>query len=179
MPDGVVGLDLSLTASGFATETRRGTLRSKHRGVERLVDLRRQLIDTLDGGLDGPPRLVVLEGYSMGTQRQASHAHALGELGGVIRVALWERNIAFVEVPPASLKLAATGRGNARKEEVLAAAIRRLGYEGADNNEADALWLRTMALVRFGLPGAPVLPAAHLRNWPDAIAWPDLAWEAA
>jgi hypothetical protein len=43
--------------------------------------------------------------------------------------------------------------GNAKKPEMIAAARARLGYRGADDNEADALWL--LAYAR-----AELLPAA-------------------
>lgn len=40
----------------------------------------------------------------------------------------------------------ATGKGNAGKDEVLAAAIRKFGYQGSSNDEADALVIAYLGL---------------------------------
>jgi Holliday junction resolvasome RuvABC endonuclease subunit len=176
----VLGLDLSLTGTGVATPD--GGTRTLHtvlRGLDRLRFLRseiRELADPADGTVD----LVAIEGYSMGTQRQASHAHALGELGGVIRLMLHDLGVPTVDIPPASVKKYATGKGNANKNDMLLAAVKRLNYEGNSNDEADALWLRAMTLDHYCdgearlLNDVVVLPAAH-RAALDAIAWPELA----
>ena len=161
----VTGLDLSLTATGVAYHDGTvATLRTKEKGMARLQWLRDQIVDTY---LTGDDPLVVIEGYAFGRPQQASH---LGELGGVIRLAMFEECIPFVDVPPACVKVFATGKGNAGKEEVLAAAIRRLGYQGHDNNEADALWLRAMGCHAMGCPVVDV-PATHARGL-DKVEWP-------
>lgn len=161
----VVGLDLSLTATGIATVDETAVLRPMGlTGPARLMCIR----DDVLAALPVLHPLVVVEGYAYGRHNQA---HQLGELGGVIRLALWEAGIPYVEVPPSTLKKYATGRGNAGKDEVLAAAIRRLGYDGHDNNEADALWLRAMGCAAYGAPLAG-LPKTHAV---DGIAWPELA----
>ena len=46
--------------------------------------------------------VVFIEGYAM--SKQTSHAHAQGELGGILRLDLFERDIPFIEVPPTSLR---------------------------------------------------------------------------
>lgn len=159
----VVGLDLSLTATGIATPEGQRTIGTKARGCERLIELR----DTIRKACELAD-LVAVEGYSFGSRN--SHAHALGELGGVVRVALHVASVPFVEVPPSSLKKFATGKGNAGKEEVLASAIRRLGYEGHDNNEADALWLRAMGMDALGCP-LVAMPESH-RAALVKVEWP-------
>lgn len=189
----VVGLDLSLTATGVADADGTAVLKTKMTGIERLIDLREAVLQVIGlpriieaqssvEGLGGRllvdpeswPILVVIEGYSMGTARQNSHAHALGELGGVIRVALTEHSIEFVDVPPASLKKYATGKGNANKGMVLEAASKRSGLDfGGDDNRADAWWLRAMALDYLGDPIVTV-PALN-RGALAAVAWPELA----
>lgn len=176
----VVGLDLSLTATGVATEAGCEVLAAKIRGCERLAWIRDQaILVVLNEAAVYPPRradLVVIEGYSFGSRGRT--LYQIGELGGVIRLALHEQGIPFVEVPPSTLKKYATGHGNAGKGEVLAAAIRRLGYDGHDDNEADALWLRAMALDFYGLPGWCILPASHQVAL-DKIDWPELGEQAA
>lgn len=165
---GVVGVDLSLTSTGVArADGRTFRIRSQLRGMERINHIWQSLAENLSSAF-----LVVLEGYSMGTARQSSHAHALGELGGVVRYKLWTAGFMYVDIPPAVLKKFATGRGNASKEEVLVAAVRRLGYEGSSNDETDALWLRASALERYGHPVVK-MPATH-RDALMNVDWPAL-----
>jgi Holliday junction resolvasome RuvABC endonuclease subunit len=138
----ITALDMSLVATGWAsTNGESGVFcppKSHDRGVSRLRWLRSSVLDRAV-----PSDLVVIEGYAYGAKGNA--VINLGELGGVIRLALSDDGICYVEVPPACVKLFATGKGNAKKDEVLAAAIRKLEYAGHDHNEADALWLLEMA----------------------------------
>jgi Holliday junction resolvasome RuvABC endonuclease subunit len=102
--------------------------------------------------------LVAIEGYSY-----ASHGRStvsLAELGGIVRYGLWCEGIIYIDVPPSTLKKYATGKGNADKGAMLVAAVKRLGYEGTDNNEADARWLHAVGMALMGKPVANV-PELH------------------
>jgi hypothetical protein len=167
----VVALDLSLTSTGVAD--RNGTRRicPKTTGVERLAEVRDAVIDLCLGrDWDSPlldfPDLVVLEGYSYAS---GNKAHDVGELGGVVRLALHQAGIRYEVVPPSSLKVYACGVGNASKDDVLLAAVRRLGYEGNSKDEADALWLYVLALHALGEQRIEV-PKTHLRAL-KALSW--------
>lgn len=170
----ILALDMSLSEAGFAhSDGRAGTLsppRGQNKGMQRVDWFRDQILEATRG-VD----LVVIEGYAMGTKRQ-SHSYSIGELGGVIRHTLWSRQTPYVEIPPATLKKLATGRGNAKKEEVLAAAIRRLGYDGHNHNVADALWLLEAAQQIYAEGVA--LPKAHLEALAK-VTWPKLRKAAA
>lgn len=156
----VLALDLSLTATGVAdTDGTSLTLSSDHKGPERLNDLRNQVDRLTHNQTTCRVDVVAIEGYAMGSARQ-SHSYAIGELGGVIRHRLWMHNVPYVEVPPALVKKYATGKGNAPKDDVFAAAIRRLGYGGNSKDEADALWLWALVLDALGEPVVQV-PAVH------------------
>lgn len=166
----LLALDLSLTASGYATvvtgesPAALGTITPKSRGEERLQSIRNRVLE-LARGAD----VVLVEGYAFG---RANQAHQMGELGGVVRLALYEAGLPFVEVPPSLLKSYATGRGNAGKADVLVAAVKRLGYEGANDNEADAFWLLHMAADHYGAPWAQ-LPEAQ-RAALKKVVWPEI-----
>lgn len=156
LPQRVYGLDLSLTATGVAGATldEHGaswgvdTVASRKRGVERLVELRNSILDAV-----ALADLVVIEGFAYGAARGASSLVSLGELGGVVRVALHEAGIPFVDVPPATVKKFATGKGNAPKDQVLVAAVKRTGgFEFASNDQADAFWLMAMGCEALGAP---------------------------
>jgi crossover junction endodeoxyribonuclease RuvC len=169
----ILALDLSITETGWAlaagSERGCGLIVSKKQAglhpMQRLDRIRRRVLE-LAAGAD----LVVLEGYSFGSKN--SQAHALGELGGAVRLSLWGASIPYVEVPPSVVKKFATGKGNAGKEEVLVAAVRRLGYEGSNNNEADALWLLLAGLSSYGA-GWVEMPKAQ-REALHTVAWPSL-----
>jgi crossover junction endodeoxyribonuclease RuvC len=141
----ILGFDLSLTATGVAYPDGRALISSRLKGMARLDELERLLLNLAKLAEDP---LVVIEGYSFGQGRGIQN-HALGELGGVVRLGLYRAGIPYVDVPPASLKKFATGKGNANKDEMLAVAIRRWGYEGSNNNEADAHLLRVMGLAAY------------------------------
>jgi Holliday junction resolvasome RuvABC endonuclease subunit len=172
----VIGLDLSLTASGVALEhDETVTLTSKQKGVDRLRELRAAILCLCGDPMylshphHDPADLVVIEGYSFSSRN--SHAHGLGELGGVIRLALADARIPYVDVPPASLKKYATGKGNASKGDVLVAAVKRLAYDGSSDNEADALWLREIGVAHIHPSAAADMPLLH-RTALDALTFP-------
>lgn len=165
-PD-IVGLDLSLRATGICRDTPR-VISSMHTDLHRLLDLRRQILEEMGDDVG----LAVVEGYSMGPQRGSGGvAQALGELGGVIRVALFEAGIWRVDVPPSSLKKFACGKGNANKLAVGQAAT-KVGYDGpADDNAVDAWWLRQMGLYRLRTAEVPV--TAYRDDSIANVFWPD------
>jgi len=81
--------------------------------------------------------------------RGVTAAHAYG--GYLAHLTAWaEANkIPYRGVPVGTIKRHVTGKGNADKEAVIAA-VRRLGFEPADDNEADALALLDWALKTGG-----------------------------
>lgn len=169
----IVGLDLSLTATGISCADHTDTIRppKDYRGVDRLEWLRSEIVGHLTAG-NG---LVVLEGYSYAS---ANQAHQVGELGGVVRLTLRRLDIPWVVIPPSSLKKFATGKGGAAKDAMVAAAA-RLGCPADDNNAVDAWWLRQLglyALVAAGYDGVP-----HTAYRDEAVAkieWPEWQKEA-
>lgn len=164
----VLALDLSLTATGWATTLNdHGVYGTHAKGVERL--------NVLDGWLSGlvdasRPQVAVVEGYAYGKGNQA---HQVGEWGGVARLRLYSDGVPFVVVPPAVVKKYATGRGNAPKPDLRMELYKRAGLDVADDNEVDALWLLAAALEVAGDPLWP-MPKANV----DALAkveWPSLS----
>lgn len=165
----IATFDPSLTETGYARANgdRRetGIITTKLRGMERLQFIRDRVLE-----LAARAEVVVLEGYSYASKGRA--VLSLGELGGVLRLALWEADIPVVEIPPATLKQYLTGKGNSKKEVMLAAAIRRLDYPGSNNNEADAYALLHAGLDAYGL-GWVKLPEAQ-RKALEKVKWPEI-----
>lgn len=112
------GIDLSLTSTGLCISGNPTAIRSKLRGTERLIEIRDELLKRL---INSNVEIVALEGYSYSSR--FSHAHSIGELGGVVKVALAEAQIETVIIPPTNRAKFATGRGNASKDEVVAAVL--------------------------------------------------------
>ena len=143
-------------------------MKSKLKGMARLAEICDDIVQ--------PSRdidLVVLEGYSFGAKGNA--VFQLGELGGCVRLDLWRHGLPYVEVPPSVLKKFATGKGNVGKDEVLAAAIRKYGFEGSNNNEADAWILYKMGMARYDEETRSSVAATDYQR--EALAkvdWPDL-----
>ena len=153
----VIGIDPSLTATGIAwPDGTTEVIRWPGSGVHRLAAVY-EWGESLSGRGDG---LAVIEGYAFSSRN--SQAHALGELGGVLRLALHDWAIPFLDVPPACLKKYATGKGNANKDLVRDAARDRLGLPaGVTSDECDAAWLRQIGLALLCDPLAVEVPKVH------------------
>lgn len=167
----IVAFDLSLTGTAVCADGHTDMLRPGNRtGHQRLAHI-------LDGirVWTGQPDLqfVAIEGYSYSSR--ASQAHKAGELGGLVRHHLWSRDIPYIDVPPACVKKYATGKGNADKDAVIHAAIRRGGdlYGGHTNDEADAWWIWALATDLAGTPALTV-PQTH-RDALDKLSLPEPA----
>jgi len=137
----IVGIDLSLTSTGVAVISDElpecyitQTITPRLSGTNRLIEIR----DKLLLGWCGYTDLVVLEGYAFAKNNRA---HQMGELGGVIRVALTEQRINWIEVPPARVKKFCTGKGNAPKDIMIQQVYKHWGVECKTSDEADAFVL--------------------------------------
>lgn len=159
----IVGLDLSLTSTGYSCGDMRRTITTKNKGPARLHDISTELASLLVE-IDTPA--VMIEGYSFASRN--SQAHAIGELGGVVRLVLWNLRIPYVEIPPTCRAKFATGKGNAGKGEVMSSVSARTGivWSGAGADDiCDAFILEEMGLAKQG---------QQRHNWPathmDALA---------
>lgn len=177
----IIGLDLSLTATGVAVIGHDGevtvttikskgdagaTLRERH---SRLDDLRDRIMRRVEGDTD----LVVIEQPAF--SRTTGHHHDRSGLWWLMVDALWywqEEPLSIVEVTPGSLKKYATGNGSAGKDEVLLAVARRYpDIPVKDNNQADALVLAAMGARSLGRP-IDQLPKLNLTAM-GAVKWED------
>ena len=142
-PIRIAAYDLALGRTGVAGVT--GPLHSlepRHGSDEpdlRLLCFFRQFCRHL---IRERPSIVVAEGPAFGVPGKKT-VYALGQLNASLRIAAAELGALFVEIPPSSLKLYATGNGKASKEEMMAAA-EDIGLLPANNDEADAGLLRAM-----------------------------------
>ena len=162
----ILGLDLSLTSTGVCSiliepmdhyddrEVDTRSIKTAGKKDAPLADRAHRLLRIIDQATLGDrPDLVVIEGPSFGQQRQSGqHDRAGLWWQTVIHFEVGE-NVPVVEVPPALLKRYATGKGNAGKDEVLAAVVRRYpDVPVTGNDEADALVLAAMGARHLGHP---------------------------
>jgi len=76
-------------------------------------------------------------------------AHVYGGLLATLTAWCEEAHVPYQGVPVATIKRHGTGKGNADKATMIAAAVNR-GWNPADDNEADALWILDWALNQGG-----------------------------
>jgi hypothetical protein len=146
----LLGLDLSLTSTGYSCGLVNGVIASKERGVVRLKEIAEAIKKLI---LELNIEVVILEGYSFASR--SGQAFSIGELGGVVRLTLHELGVPYIEVPPTCRAKFATGRGNASKNEVISSISAKTGIiwgnPGADD-KCDAWILEEMGLYVLGSP---------------------------
>jgi Holliday junction resolvasome RuvABC endonuclease subunit len=164
----VIGLDLSMTATGMAhTDGHTETIATMAKdGDLRLRHIRVHIDDYLHRN---PVELVVIEDVP---PIRANSLAIIGMVHGVVRDLLWFYGAPYALVPPASAKKYATGRGNATKPDMRMALFQRAGLDLRDDNQVDAWWLRAMGLDYLGQP--PVTLPKEQRKALDKVAWPEV-----
>lgn len=190
----VIGIDLSLTSTGLAVvnhsdvfgttaavarvtsdapktprNTRTGkpeapTLQQRHDRLQRLTGEVREYCTAAD--------LIVIEQPAF--SRSTGSMHDRSGLWWLVVAKLHALDVAVIEVTPTARAKYATGKGNAGKDAVLAAVVRRYAdVEVTGNDEADALVLAAMGARQLGHP-IDDLPRTHLAAL-EAVRWPEEA----
>lgn len=174
----IVALDLSLTSTGMAwgvtaagwpqvtrvesKPPRRVTLASRSHRLRTIAGEVTQRCAGAD--------LVLVEAPTYSGKTTGS-AHDRAGLWWLVVGRLTGAGLNVVEVELHAVKMYATGRGNADKDAVLAAVVRRYPHvEVTGNDEADALVLYAMGARFCGSPIDGDLPKTHLRGM-DRVAW--------
>lgn len=144
----VIGLDTA-TITGVCILGEDGSINAFEQkfkdlqGIAR-VDAFLRFIDTLCDGYNDIGHIagVCIEGYGY------ANAHTLAtlvEVGTGVRLGLHVNNITPIVVAPNTLKKFATGKGNAKKDQIMLAVYKRWGYDSKTNNIADAFVLAKIA----------------------------------
>ena len=168
----ILGIDLSLTSTGISVNGETGTITTLAKGAERLSIISLAILDAV---IDNSIEIVAIEGYSFASRN--SQAFSIGELGGVVRTRLWERNIPYVDIPPTCRAKFATGRGNAAKTEVMSSISAKTGIifagKGADDM-CDAWILEEMCRTTIGISeytwSAAQLSALDKIDWEPLVS---------
>lgn len=155
-----IGIDQSLT--GFAVTAlnvdkpdcyETWVYKSPYNGVKRLSDIGGWLVGKLDW-LVTEQGCFIQEIAMEGTVLASHSALVLGELSATVKLALWDYFIDYdhqdhlrvpLQIPPMTLKKYATGKGNAKKQEMLMQMYKRWNVEFNDDNAADSYALARLA----------------------------------
>jgi Holliday junction resolvasome RuvABC endonuclease subunit len=143
-----MGIDLSLTSTGVCVGGDSVAIVSKQRGTARLIEISEKILELASSSR---PTAILIEGYSFGSK--FSRAHAIGELGGVVKSLLVKHGYPIIDIPPTCRAKFATGKGNAGKKEVLFAvfAISGINFTGPSADDVCDAWvLEQMVLARLG-----------------------------
>jgi Holliday junction resolvasome RuvABC endonuclease subunit len=171
----ILGLDLSLSASGWAMTARRpdvgfdglagGVFRPPEgmRGPERLAWISDRILskvrrrgETSEGNeiVEKLVDLVAIEGYAFSKENAGE---VLGELGGVVRYRLYRAGIGYVEIGPGAARKIVLGRGTIAKVDVKLEVFKRYRVDFPDLNTTEA-WIVAMAawLQLYGKTRQPI-----------------------
>lgn len=139
----ILALDVA-TKCGWATKNASGvwdfSLKRDESSGMRLIRFRSKLKEIID-----------LENINLVTfERTAGHHKSAlivqAELHGAMKLICEDFKIPYRAYSASEIKKHATGKGNAGKPVMVAAAKEKLGYKGSDDNEADALWILDLTI---------------------------------
>jgi hypothetical protein len=172
MPN-VLGLDLSITAPGLcADDNRAHSLKTdSKRGDLRLNDIRDFV--RYSARVRPRPVLAVIEERLPGSRQRGEST--LTMVHGAIRTELNDLEIPYVLVWPTWLKQFATGDAGADKAAMIDSAEAMSGAKFANDDQADAWWLRRMGLAALRMvpaTDAQMVVLGKVGGWPVSIdAW--------
>lgn len=141
------GADLSYTGCGlvvidgadvYKTVIKTGAKQFDH-PAERLIYIRDKVVDWF---MAFAPTLICIEGYSFGSKAGREKA---GELGGAVRIGLYDVPLDYRVVAPTTLKAFVTGKGNAQKSLMLREVYKRWKFETDSDDINDAFALAKFA----------------------------------
>lgn len=138
-----LGLDLSLTATGFyliredgstlafEINTKPDNFATDIERADHIANAILSNIASLRGNL-----FITLEDYFTG--KNPGSAIKLATLGTMVRYRLLKDGFSFIAIMPMQIKKFETGSGNAPKDNILKSVFKRHGFDTNSNNVADA-----------------------------------------
>jgi len=146
----LTGFALSVVSVEFPNQHKTWVLKSEYRGVQRLRHIQNWMMSKFEElEADGN----IIKDIAMeGTVLASQSALVLGELAATVKLGCWEYFLTRegllvtpLQIPPMTLKKYASGKGTAKKQEMLLQIYKRWGVEFNDDNAADAYALARLA----------------------------------
>lgn len=160
----IIGVDLSLVNTGVCVMHYKKEfienylITTELKGIERLSYVRQQFKNILSI-YERYEKVVFIEGYSFNSQ---GRHESIAELGGIIRIFLYDEGISYFEVPPKSLKKYIVNNGNADKISVAIALMKHFEVELNTEHERDAYALAEVGKAYMGL-------TYNLKNYQEEV----------
>lgn len=153
----VVGLDMSLTGTGFcmktgsviAVETIKTTPQTCSDDLARLKFICAEVMKRIPAGT---AMICIEDFFTPSNAMQIGSAIKLAMLGATIRLALYDAHLPFYVVAPSQIKKFCTGSGAAQKSIIVREVFKRWGLDCKDDNQADACTLAHIAEQLCFLP---------------------------
>jgi len=154
---GVVGLDLSLSSTGFARIDGSGQFEvmairvppsdSVHR-IMRIVEIMWKIVNMVDR-----KDVVFIEDYAYRVGGKTSSLASLGELNGIVKLAVFRKTSnPPIEVPIGTWKKFLSNNGALKKDEFKLKVFQKFGIECKTNDEAAAVAIADLGWHAIGNP---------------------------
>lgn len=145
----IAGLDLSLTGTALCAVSEGFTVEATYSpNVDPKMEMVRRLQKLADNIVAATYdfNIVFIEGFSFASKGRS--VVDIAGLGWMVRTRMYDTEVPYFDVPPTTLKMFITGKGNSNKEVMLEKVYRKYGIGSEqlkNNNEVDAF-----ALGAFG-----------------------------
>jgi len=141
-----IGIDPSTKTGFVALDEHGAVLRAKELTGVGSVDPKR-MITLIDEVIDHIQRddVICIEGFGFASQQ----AIQLGGIGWGLRMALARRVLPYYEASPSQVKKFATGKGNAKKEDMVLPIYKHWDFEHSSDNVRDAYVIARIAMNLF------------------------------
>lgn len=168
----ILGIDPSLTSTGVAIGADLLTIVPKRAGDARLEEIYDAVL-TYSRAAD----YACIEGLV----HRSPAVGALGQVQGIVRLALIRTRTPYAVAPPATVKLYATLNGRADKRAMADAWEQHTGTRVRQYDKVDAAWVREIGARMFDPDQAVPMPAEHVatlhkvqtpRNWKNPVPPP-------
>jgi len=167
----ILGLDLSLTSTGYVLLDEDHVVWHGVVGSHTLRETERlQMFNTwirrtvIENRLDQ----VAIEGYSYGSPQGHTRAFSIGELGGVMKLAIHQARIPLHVIAPGTWKKILCGNGALSKKNAAVELYKRYGVEYASQDTLDA-WAVAMCRRRQELGLDKPAPKVRKRKSPASM----------
>jgi crossover junction endodeoxyribonuclease RuvC len=146
----VVGLDMSLTGTGFCVK--RGstinveTIKTDTKTCSDDLARLKYIVAEVMKRIPKDTKMICIEDFfTPANAFQIGSAIKLAMLGSAIRIALYDSKLPFYIVAPSQVKKYVTGSGASQKSIIVREVFKRYGIEVKDDNQADACSMAHLA----------------------------------